>query len=130
MKKSGLWFMISIVVAMMAMFSTPAFAECYSEGIRVGSVQKFSQRGFVNKSWEGELVMEGTKFKGSNGSVRGGNVWAFSVMDASVAKVIEEAVMTGGEVALKYCQANPLDVTRGLTMSTPYKVVFASLRKQ
>lgn len=130
MKKSVLWSLAGICIAVLAMFSAPAFAECYSEGIRVGSVQKFSQKGFVNKSWEGEIVMEGTRFKGSNGSVRGGDVWAFSVMDASVAKVIEEAVMTGGVVALKYCQASPLDVTRGLTMSTPYKVVFASLRKQ
>lgn len=105
-----------------------AHAECYSEGVRVGTLQKFSNKGLVNKSWEGELVMEGEKFKaGSNGGTRGGNVWAFSVLDPAVAKVIDEAVMSGAPIALKYCQAMPLAAIG--TTDTPYRIVQAVIRK-
>ncbi len=107
---------------------TSAQAGCYSEGVRVGTLQKFSVKGYVSKSWEGELVMEGVKLKGTNeGGTRGGNVWAFSVLDPAVAKVIDEAAMTGGAIALKYCQAVPLTAL-GVT-DTPYRIVQAVIRK-
>jgi len=121
-----------IVGIMVVSLSTMALADsCYSEGIRVGTVQKFSNMGFINKSWEGELVMEGTKIKGSsNGSVKGGNVWAFSATDPTVAKTIEEVMMTGGEVALKYCQTNPLVAgAQKFSTNTTYIVTKAVERK-
>lgn len=86
----------------------------------MGSLQKFSKKGFVNKSWEGEIVMEGTKFSGANGSMRGGNVWKFSVLDANVAKTAEEAFTTFNPVAIKYCEENPLNPLWKATSSTPY----------
>ena len=118
-------------LAVMVAMSGAAFADCYSEGIRTGSVQKISAKGMVNKSWEGELVMEGTKIRGSaEGGIRGGNVWAFSVLDPAVAKVIENAAMTGGSVALKYCQANPLTkFATNFTTETTYRIVAAVERK-
>ena len=67
-------------------------------------MQKFSNKGVINKSWEGELVMEGTRISGANGVVTGGNVWRFSVQDPAVARVIDNAVMSGHNVALRYCQ--------------------------
>lgn len=94
-------------ISVIALAFTVGFAhagDCYSEGVRVGEVQKFSQKGLINKSWEGELVMDGTKIKGSNGRMTGGNVWKFSVFDKDVAKVIDNAVMSGNNVALRYCQ--------------------------
>lgn len=97
-------FSILALVALSALATTAQAGECYSDGIRVGDVQKFSNKGLVVKSWEGELVMEGTKIRGVNGSMSGGNVWKFSVQDPAVAKVIESAVMSGRSVALKYCQ--------------------------
>lgn len=95
--------LIAVMLVMVA-FASAAQADCYSEGVRVGSVQKFSEKGWVNKSWEGELVMDGTKFSSNANGSRGGNVWRFSVLDAGVAKQIDDAVMTGRPVALKYCQ--------------------------
>lgn len=105
----------------------PAQAECYSEGIRVGTVQKFSLKGTFSKSWEGELVMAGTKISGNGTSVRGGDVWKFSVLDAEVAKVIDEATMGGESVALKYCQAG-LAGNLGAT-DTAYRITKAVIRK-
>ena len=104
-------------------------ADCYSEGIRVGTVQKFGKKGFVTKSWEGELVMDGTKIKGNQNGVRGGNVWAFSVDDVAVAKVIDDTVMNGSMVALRYCQGNPLNPLKGLSAETTYRITQAVERK-
>lgn len=124
MKKS----LLGLVAAMV--LSSAAYAECYSEGIRVGSVQKISAKGMVSKSWEGELVLEGTKFSSGQNGVKGGNVWAFSVLDPAVAKVIENSAMTGGQIALKYCQANPLTkFATNFTTDTTYRIVSAIERK-
>jgi hypothetical protein len=93
------------IMAALALSAMAACAgDCYSDGVRVGTVQKFSNKGVINKSWEGELVMEGTRIRGANGVVTGGNVWAFSVLDPAVARVIDSAVMSGHNVALRYCQ--------------------------
>jgi len=116
---------VIIALSMSAVALSAVASDCYSDGVRVGTVQKFSSKGVINKSWEGELVMEGEKIKGSGGSVRGGNVWAFSVLDANVAKVIDEVVMSGAAVALKYCQ---VAFQVGQT-DTNYRITQAVIRK-
>lgn len=119
-----------IALAIAALTFGAHASECYSEGVRVGTIQKFSSKGVVNKSWEGELVMEGVKFKtDSEGTTRGGNVWRFSTLDKAVAKVVDEAVMSGAPVALKYCQRAALDVSGWGTTDTPYLIVQAVVRK-
>lgn len=118
------------LAAICAASCTPVAAECYSEGIRIGTIQKFSMKGFMTKSWEGELVMEGVKLRaGAEGGTRGGNVWAFSVDDAAIAKVIDNATMTGGQVALRYCQNNPLNPLKGFAAQTSYRITQAVERK-
>lgn len=120
----------NLVAAMAIALASGVHAECYSEGVRVGTVQKFSMKGFITKSWEGELVMEGVKLKaGAEGGTRGGNVWAFSVDDAAVAKVIDNSIMTGGLVALRYCQNNPLNPLKGFSAQTSYRITQAVERK-
>ena len=117
-----------LIALSLSIAALAAHADCYSDGVRVGTVQKFSSKGLVNKSWEGELVMEGEKFKaGSNGGTRGGNVWAFSVLDPAVAAVINDTVMTGGQVALKYCQVMGFQAIG--TTDTAYRIVAAVARK-
>ena len=116
-------------LAVLAMAAFESSAACYSEGVRVGTVQKYSTKGLISKSGEGELVMEGTKIVGTTNGVRGGNVWKFSVLDMNVSKVIDEAVMTGSPIALKYCEASPLDLTKSFITSTPYRITQAVIRK-
>ena len=97
--------MIIVLAALLVLATSAHAGDCYSEGVRVGVVQKFSIKGVINKSWEGELVMDGEKFRGGyKTGTSGGNVWKFSVLDASVAKTIDGAVMSGAPVALRYCQ--------------------------
>lgn len=113
-----------LLAAILLTASAFAQADCYSEGVRVGTIQKFSMKGYISKSWEGELVMEGTKLSSQGNNVRGGNVWKFSVRDKQVAATIGEAIMSGKYVALKYCQGV---FTFGQT-DTTYEITKAVLR--
>jgi len=48
----------------------------YSEGVRVGMINKFSNRGLFWKTYEGEMALEGIV---SGGNSVGANVWRFSL---------------------------------------------------
>lgn len=65
----------------------------YSSGERAGWVQKLSNKGWVCKTWEGELALV---------SIPGGPVekFAFTVIDDEVASKINEVI--GKRVALHY----------------------------
>lgn len=70
---------------------------CYSSGERTGSVRKFSHKGYVFKTWEGELY--GSDFQTSQQTA-----FNFSVMDENTANKIEQAMRTNDKVVLKYCE--------------------------
>jgi hypothetical protein len=95
-------FIIAIVM-MFAAFS--ANADCYSEGVRSGVIQKFSNKGLISKSWEGEMVQEGVRVKAKGQGAGVTNIWKFSVLKADVAQKINDAMFNGGEVTVKYCQS-------------------------
>jgi hypothetical protein len=65
----------------------------YSTGDRAGYVQKFSQKGWVCSTWEGELSMVNLP-----GAVP--ERWTFSVRDDIVAHAVRESI--GHKVALEY----------------------------
>ncbi len=67
----------------------------YSNGERAGYVQKISRKGWVCKTWEGELAINNIP-----GAVP--QIFFFSVPDDSVARQIENAA--GQRVALSYEQ--------------------------
>jgi len=87
-----LWFMI-IALGLFALYTWGTLTWVYSSGERAGYVQKFSNKGYVCKTWEGELLlvsMPGTlaeKFQ-------------FSVRDESVAKKINDSL--GKRVKIDY----------------------------
>lgn len=67
----------------------------YSEGERAGILQKFSTKGWICKSWEGELQI--STIPGSAPIL-----WEFSVRDEAVANRLSEAVAHDGRVVLEY----------------------------
>jgi hypothetical protein len=67
----------------------------FSNGERVGYVQKLSRKGWVCKTWEGELAMVNMP-----GAMT--QIFAFTVPDAAVARSIMDAA--GKRVALSYDQ--------------------------
>jgi hypothetical protein len=90
--KYSLWLLI-IPVILFALYTWAALTWVYSSGERAGYVQKLSQKGFVCKTYEGELVlvsMPGTQAE----------KFFFTVRDAAVAKRINETV--GKRVRLIY----------------------------
>src|ERR1700675_325176 len=67
----------------------------YSSGQRAGYVQKISKKGWLCKTWEGELAM--STFPGT-----APQIFTFSVRDDAVARKIQDAA--GQRVALPYEQ--------------------------
>jgi hypothetical protein len=67
----------------------------YSKGERAGYLQKLSDKGWVCKTWEGELALQ---------SMPGAapEIFNFSVRDSAVAKQIQE--LEGQKVAVTYEQ--------------------------
>lgn len=84
-----------IVAAIVFAFAT----ENYSEGERIGFLTKFSRKGRVWKSWEGELNLTQT---GMNTS----SLFEFSIdndkEDPNLIKAIDSAVTNGWKVKLTY----------------------------
>lgn len=77
------------------LYTWSALAWSYSEGERAGYVQKFSNKGWICKTWEGELAMVSIP-----GSLP--EKFNFSVRDDGVAERIN--VSLGKRVALSYEQ--------------------------
>ena len=97
--KRWLFLVVGIVVLAPALFFTfwtlIALNYTYSRGDRPGYVQKFSQKGWLCKTWEGELAM--VNYPGSMQEK-----WEFSVRSDSIAQVINKTM--GSHVALTYEQ--------------------------
>jgi len=96
-KNWSLWFAGFVVVALALFvgYTWLALNWSYSSGERAGYVQKFSQKGWLCKTWEGELAIVAIP-----GSLP--EIFAFTVRDDKVAAEIN-AVM-GKRVAIGYEQ--------------------------
>ena len=84
-----------LLMALAALYTWMSLTWSYSEGERAGYVQKFSKKGWLCKTWEGELAMVAMP-----GSLT--EKFPFSVRDASVAAKLEKSM--GKRVALAYEQ--------------------------
>jgi hypothetical protein len=78
----------------------------YSEGMRQGTISKISRKGFVCKTWEGELAManfsrDGTLSQDNRGT---DNTFYFSVDDKKAANRLQDAMRTNTVVNLAYEQ--------------------------
>ena len=93
------WLITVVVVAVLgfAAYTWSALHYVYSQGDRAGYVQKFSRKGWLCKTWEGEIAM--ANLPGTTSQI-----FAFSVRSDSVAKLITESM--GKRVDLTYQQHN------------------------
>lgn len=96
-KKWLFWFLggTILIAALFAAYTWLALTWSYSSGERAGYIQKFSLKGWVCKTWEGELAL--VAIPGSMPEIH-----KFTVRDDKVAADIN-AVM-GKRVALSYDQ--------------------------
>ncbi len=92
------WYLLGFLAAVTAavvLYTLFMLWWSYSDGERAGVLQKFSQRGWVCKTHEGELAMY----------VVGGvapQIWEFSARDAAVIEQLQAAV--GQQVRLHYSE--------------------------
>jgi hypothetical protein len=87
--------LLLVPAVVFALWTWVALTWSYSEGDRPGWVQKISRKGWLCKTWEGELAQSPTM---PGASVP--TVWDFSVRDDSVAQQINAAA--GKRVSLHY----------------------------
>jgi hypothetical protein len=87
--------LLVVPILVFALWTWVALGWAYSDGDRVGWVQKFSRKGWLCKTWEGELAM-------SNVPGSAPQLFAFTVRDDAVAQQINNAA--GKRVALQYEQ--------------------------
>jgi hypothetical protein len=81
----------------------------YSDGTRVGILYKFSRKGTVFKTYEGEMMLPGLRSKMN--SPLSTNTFNFSVTDKELA--IKLTKLQGQELELRYTQYNNSLVWRG-----------------
>jgi hypothetical protein len=117
----GKWIVAGVLVVPVVLFVlyvVAALSWSYSEGERAGILQKFSHKGWICKTHEGELAM--TTVPGVAPTL-----WNFSVRDDEVAQQLREHV--GRRVVLHYSEH------RGVPTScfgeTPYFVDSVELRE-
>lgn len=91
-----------ILFVLFSLYLGLAFVWSYSDGQRAGILQKFSRKGWVCKTYEGELAM----------SIVPGvapTIWEFSVRDPAVVSRLKSAI--GERVALHYTEHRGIPTT-------------------
>ncbi|MEN9867379.1 MAG: hypothetical protein RL748_2969 [Pseudomonadota bacterium] len=86
---------IAAVIALAMLYTWAALHWAYSEGERTGYLQKISKRGYICKTWEGEILMSPTP-----GAIP--EKFSFSVRDDALAHDMEK--LLGKPVVLTYAQ--------------------------
>jgi hypothetical protein len=90
-----LFIILGGAIVLFAIYTWGTLQWSYSRGDRAGYVQKFSHKGWIFKTWEGELAM--VSMPGTNPEK-----FYFSVRNDSVAAVINQTL--GRRVAVHYEQ--------------------------
>jgi hypothetical protein len=95
--RAGLWTLGFLLVAalLFSSYTWLSLTWSYSKGERAGYIQKFSKKGWVCKTWEGELAMVAVP-----GSMP--EMFNFSVREDAVADQINQAM--GRRIVLYYEQ--------------------------
>lgn len=100
---------LAIIILLPALWTWFSLSWAYSEGERAGVLQKFSKKGWLCKTYEGELAQY----------VVGGvapQIWHFSTRDAELAKGLSQAV--GQQVRVHYSEHR--GVPTSCFAETPY----------
>jgi len=101
LKKIGYW-ILAIVIVIIVSIGYFKYGFTYSKGYRAGLLQKFSEKGLVFKTYEGEMILSSVQ---SNANVAlASEKFLFSVADEAVAKQMEQ--IQGKHVVVHYKEKN------------------------
>ena len=93
-----------VFVAVVMAFVLCGCSANYSEGTRVGTIQKLSRKGFFCKSWEGTMLVGGVREKmdDKGNTSLSLNVWDFTVEEHNTLEKIQAAMNSGKRMELVY----------------------------
>ena len=114
--------LILVIVLVIGSFFYWKYFFTYSEGYRAGLLQKFSSKGTLFKTYEGEMILSSVQTN-ANMAIAS-EKFLFSVEEEEVAKKIEK--MQGESVVVHYSQKNATLPWRGETV---YLVDSVSLKQ-
>src|SRR5258708_22549053 len=108
--RTGRWVMILLLLGVVCggLWTWLTLAWAYADGERAGVLQKFVRRGWVCKTYEGEVAL----YYGGGQYLRPGSspqLWDFSVRDKAVAEQLNKAV--GRRVQLHYTEHTGIRTT-------------------
>lgn len=113
-KKTLKWAAFLIVIAAL-IFVYFQYFYTYSDGYRAGLLQKFSHKGTIFKTYEGEIIL--SSVSGRNDVVIASEKFFFSVTDSKLAQALD--TLQGRDVIVHYVQKNAPLIWKG---DTPYYV--------
>lgn len=98
--KKFIWYLIIIILACFAVYVYWFYYNSYSDGTRVGKLYKFSHKGNVFKTYEGEMMLPG--FRALQPGAINANYFYFSVTDKEIANTLDS--VQGKEIEVHYIQ--------------------------
>ncbi len=108
MKKLLFWFLI-IIILFSGIFFYWKYSFTYSDGYRAGLLQKFSRKGTIFKTYEGEMILSSVQ---SNANVPlASEKFLFSVTDPVLASQMQR--MQGDQIVVHYLEKNAILAWRG-----------------
>jgi len=113
---------LAVIILIIGIYVYFSYFFIYSDGTRTGVLQKFSRKGTIFKTYEGELIL--SSVKSTNEVALASDRFIFSVSDNDVAKQIEQ--LQGENVDLHYKQTRKTFPWRGETV---FIVTSAKLHK-
>lgn len=107
--KKILWIFVAVVVVALGLFLSVRYYWVFGDGVKAGTLNYVVRKGYVFKTYEGELILTGLKSMAPNSMQS--NEFLFSVDNADVAKKLELA--SGSLVQLHYREYNGAIPWRG-----------------
>jgi hypothetical protein len=93
--------LVLLLAAALAAWTWLTLSWAYSEGDRAGVLQKFSRKGWVCKTWEGELAQYVVPGMAPQ-------IWLFSVRDSAIAEQLGKQV--GEKLRIHYTEHRGIPV--------------------
>jgi hypothetical protein len=119
--KRVLYLVSFLIVFILCIFIYWKYFFTYSEGYRAGLLQKFSRKGTIFKTFEGEMIL--SSVSGRNNMVIASEKFYFSVLNKDLANQLD--TLQGRTVIVHYRQKNGTLMWKG---ETPYFVDSVKMR--
>jgi len=107
--KKALFIIITLVLVVISVFIYWKYSFTYSEGYRAGLLQKFSRKGTIFKTFEGEMIL--SSVTSSSNIAIASEKFYFSVTNEELAHQLD--TIQGQNVIVHYVQKNGALIWRG-----------------